>query len=120
MVAALVNGAPAASWYSYFGLGITLILPLAGVAYLLGQVYDNVSNGVADFRTLLNGWTANTANLQYANNYNIFLIFYFNMGGMLLNTIGFLIGLTNIGLAVYNAYNVLQLITSDSTTYGTG
>jgi len=107
MVAALVNGAPAASWYSYFGLGITLILPLAGVAYLLGQVYDNIANGAADFRFLLNGWTATTTDLQYANNYNIFLIFYFNFGGMFLNAVGFLMGLTNIGLAVYNAYNVL-------------
>ena len=36
MVTALTNGAPASSWYSYFGLGISLILPLSGVAYLLG------------------------------------------------------------------------------------
>jgi hypothetical protein len=36
MVTALTNGAPASSWYSYFGLGISLILPLSGTAYLLG------------------------------------------------------------------------------------
>jgi len=36
MIDALTNGASASSWYSYFGLGMSLILPLSGVAYLLG------------------------------------------------------------------------------------
>ncbi len=39
---------------------------------------------------------------------------------MILNTVGFLLAITNIGLAIYNAYNVLQLITSDSKAFGLG
>ena len=39
---------------------------------------------------------------------------------MLLNTVGFLVAITNFGLAIYNAYNVLQLIVSDSKAYGVG
>lgn len=48
------------------------------------------------------------------------MLYYENLGAMLLNTVGFLLALTNIGLAIYNAYNVLQLITSDSKAYGVG
>jgi len=48
------------------------------------------------------------------------MLYYQNIGALILNTVGFLVAFTNIGLAIYNAYNVLQLITSDSKAYGAG
>ena len=39
---------------------------------------------------------------------------------MILHTVGFLVAITNIGLAIYNAYNVMQLVVSDSKAYGLG
>lgn len=48
------------------------------------------------------------------------MLYYENIGAAVLNTVGFLVAITNIGLAIYNAYNVLQLITSDSKAYGVG
>lgn len=104
MVSALTNGAPASSWYSYFGLGISLILPLSGVAYLMGQIYDSVATGVVDFRSVLTALAATgTVNVNTASS----MLYYENIGAMILNAVGFLVAITNIGLAVYNAYNVL-------------
>jgi len=48
------------------------------------------------------------------------MLYYENIGDAILHTVGFLVGITNIGLAIYNAFNVLQLITSDSKAYGVG
>jgi len=48
------------------------------------------------------------------------MLYYENISAAVLNAVGFLVAITNIGLAIYNAYNVLQLITSDSKAYGVG
>ena len=42
------------------------------------------------------------------------ILYYQNIGDMILHTVGFLVAITNIGLAIYNAYNVMQLVVSDS------